>query len=940
MRPVRRRTALLTALAVAATTAVGVLSIASTGTSVSVAKAPGSPIGYLDTFARVPGGVKVTGWTIDPSSARRSIQVVTSISGKTASTVVANLARNDVARRYPSAGALHGFSVVVPVREGVRTVCVTARNIGSGSNWVMGCKNRATWDYGPIGRAELWDTRPGHLHVRGFFIDRDAITKPVVARVTVDGVATDLLANRNRTIANEIVPGAGNAHGYEAYFPATQGAHRVCVTARNIGYGSDNSYGCRTITLNDNPVAGLAVAQQSGKLRVSGWAFDRDNLNAASTVTIKVDGVSKNYAASGTRTDIAKKYGVPANRGFDVRLAAAEGTHQVCAAVRNIGFGSDYYFGCRNINLNYTPTAVLSGIRPTVTGMTITGYASDPDTTNPVQVRVSVNNRLVGTVVANGKGATNNGRNFALPVPTTSGPKTVCVVAVNQVSGTNNSPPACQSTTLALSPAGALSSIGRSGNNIRITGWSYDPDGPVSIDVTVDGRAVGSYPATSPRPDVAKLYPTAGPNRGFDQVLTTNADKHTVCVTMRNAGGGADRSLGCKLLYAVNPKPASAPRNVAIRATYGAITVSWAAPASDGGAPPSSYTVVVTPGGKTVTVPATTTSVTVGGLAAKKVYRGTVTANNIAGKSPGAPSALVRIPVGPAPQTTTPPVSTSRYMRNIRTCNTAEFNEMKSFGRADALANPANHRYLQLLDIGGQSQANGGVVLSATTRFVTYSALLLCSRAYVDGYAGGMRSNAPAMIAIGVNNDMDVNTTTGRDWATKIVNPLVSYSRRYAGITIAGANDIEPGFSGNYAATRNWLSGYLAATSAKFVFNGSADGCAWTVASRSCNNGWTMAGLYNLAGGAAPSRIINLPQVYNYTMADQWKYISLTGVAMRQPRINFGGPLTEVTACAQARSCDSIGGRSAWQRMWSNLQSHPSLRVGTLPYATDLRIDS
>ena len=51
--------------------------------------------------------------------------------------------------------------------------------------------------------------------------------------------------------------------------------------------------------------------------------------------------------------------------------------------------------------------------------------------------------------------------------------------------------------------------------------------------------------------------------------------------------------------------------------------------------------------------------------------------------------------------------------------------------------------------------------------------------------------------------------------------------------------------------------------------------------------------MYHLAGGAAPIRIINLPQIYNTTMAQQWRYISLTGVQASHPRINFGGALTE-----------------------------------------------
>src|SRR6202011_6009010 len=101
-----------------------------------------------------------------------------------------------------------------------------------------------------------------------------------------------------------------------------------------------------------------------------------------------------------------------------------------------------------------------------------------------------------------------------------------------------------------------------------------------------------------------------------------------------------------------------------------------------------------------------------------------------------------------------------------------------------------------------------------------------------------------------------------------------SHAAHYLGMTIAGANDIEPGFRATYAQTRDWLLGYLGATNAPFVFNGSADGCAWTMTNQACNNGWNMAGLYYLAAGVSPVRVINLPQIYNTTMAAQWEYIS------------------------------------------------------------------
>jgi hypothetical protein len=327
------------------------------------------------------------------------------------------------------------------------------------------------------------------------------------------------------------------------------------------------------------------------------------------------------------------------------------------------------------------------------------------------------------------------------------------------------------------------------------------------------------------------------------------------------------------------------------------------------------------------------------GLTANSSYSFTVQAVNVAGTSAGGVSPVVKTQASPPPQTTPAPVSTSRYIRNIRGASAAELATMRNEGIADAKANPSGHGYLILLDIGGQDQVDGGVVLSATTRFVSYANLVRDIQAYVDGYHAGQRASAPVTIAIGTNNDMDVSSTSGRAWADRVVDPVVAYARRYTGMTVAGANDIEPGFRATYTQTRGWLTGYLAATSAPFIFNGSADGCAWTTVNRGCNNGWSMAGLYYLAAGAAPIRMLNLPQIYNYTMADQWKYISLTGVANGQRRINFAGTLTEWTACAQTNSCGSISGHTAWSKMWANLQSDSRLKVGSLPYATDLRID-
>ena len=168
---------------------------------------------------------------------------------------------------------------------------------------------------------------------------------------------------------------------------------------------------------------------------------------------------------------------------------------------------------------------------------------------------------------------------------------------------------------------------------------------------------------------------------------------------------------------------------------------------------------------------------------------------------------------------------------------------------------------------------------------------------------------------------------------------MASHTARYGAMSVAGANDFEPGFTANAAQSRAWLNGYLHGTTRPFVFNGSADGCNRTRMGGGCNNGWKASDLYWLSGGASSARIIGLPQIYNTTMAQQWKYISLTGVAGQHARIRFGGPLTEWTACHQVGGCGSLAGASAWRALWSAIRSDARTAQSSLPYSTDLRIN-
>jgi hypothetical protein len=800
----------------------------------------------------------------------------------------------------------------------------------------------------PFGSLDAIVQSPGSITAIGWADDGDARAHPVWVRLYVDGVwKTSGSAGTPRPDVEQKYPYAGLDHGFALTAKVSAGTHNVCVATLDIPSGTEHQLACREARVSYTPYGAMTyLAQAPGGFYISGWAIDPDTLQPVA-VSISADGhVVGSVAAGGTSTWL------PAHGYSGVFLfpgsAVPPGSHQICVTARNAGsYGGNAQIDCRTLTTNFNPTAGIVAATQAGSKVVVTGWAMDPDTTAAIKAAVTVDGHAVTTATAAGSSGVHPGHMITAAISATNGNHTICVVGVNSLYGSGNSAPSCKTVTVNMNPFGHLDSTRRTsdGTGITVTGWAIDPDAgaPVSVTATVDGVYAGRAAAGLTRTDIGARYSWAGSLHGYSFTVPADGDEHNVCVSAANAGSGtSSTALGCQLVSAVDPNPPAPPRSVTVSADYTTATVRWAAPTSDGGAPLTSYTVTATPSGKAVTVGPTTLAATFTGLSQATSYRFSVVANNVSGaSSPGAsPSVTTRS--GPPPQTSAAPISTSRYIRNVyNTGSSADQAAMHREGYADAQANPSGHGYLQLLDIGGQSEQYRGVVLSAGVRFVSYANLVTDLKAYVDGYASGQRAGAPTVIALGTNNDMDVSSSSGASWANNVVDPVVSYaaSKHYTNLTVAGANDIEPGFSAGYTASRSWLSGYLGATSAPFVFNGSADGCSWTTPGRSCNNGWTMSGLYSLAAGAAPSRILNLPQIYNTTMAEQWRYISLTGVNAGYPRVRFGGPLTEWTACQQAGSCGSLTGNNAWNILWNQLNAEPSLRISSLPYSTDLRID-
>jgi hypothetical protein len=401
--------------------------------------------GELTGLDRTAGRLRLSGYALRRDTST-PVAVTLRIDGQVAAQTVANLPRLDVATRFPTIGAAHGFDISVPVTLTMRQACLVENLTGT----LIGCRdvNPVTPPFGDFGFSTSAD--PPRIGLSGWIIDPDS-TEPTVVHVYVDGVFTaQLWGDRSRPDVGAAYPEWGPLRGFSQDIPTTPGAHQVCVYGINIPAGAHLLLGCKQVQIgvvNRTPPAGNLDAVQAGgaSVLVSGWALDRDTTEPLN-VHVYVDRDLTPIVTSVPRPDVVAAFpGVTGRSGFSVRIPASPGRHTVCVyAIDPNIVGPHTVLGCRVVDV-FPPDAAPPGgaldlVTPGTGQVTVAGWAIDPDTAAPISVHVYVGRAGsahladqrrddVGAVFP----AYGAEHGYSVTVPAPRGAQQVCVYAINNL---------------------------------------------------------------------------------------------------------------------------------------------------------------------------------------------------------------------------------------------------------------------------------------------------------------------------------------------------------------------------------------------------------------------------------------------------------------------------------------------------------------------------
>lgn len=192
-----------------------------------------SPTGNFSTAVGGVGTLSLAGWSSDADGAAPRVVTV----------VV-----DGVARWQGWTPADGTFSTrITGVVAGRRDVCLAIRNEGRGSDVTAACAAVDVAGASPVGNVDGFVRSGNYLAISGWAVDPES-DAPIPVDVVLDRQRVFRAVGGRSRPDVLAVRGAGGDSGFiQELYGVPAGSHELCAVARNVGGGSDQWIGCRSV---------------------------------------------------------------------------------------------------------------------------------------------------------------------------------------------------------------------------------------------------------------------------------------------------------------------------------------------------------------------------------------------------------------------------------------------------------------------------------------------------------------------------------------------------------------------------------------------------------------------------------------------------------------------------------------------------------------------
>ncbi len=164
----------------------------------AAAPGPHDPIGAASAPASVTGGLRFTGWAVDPDAPKSNVAIAVITDGRTTTASGPTSVANATITTKYGAGPTPGFVITTPVATGAHTVCVVAYNISAGLSTILRCVTTPlttaltaaqTAAHSPHGALYTASATSTSFRVTGWASDPDWVARPSTVVLYIDGAA-------------------------------------------------------------------------------------------------------------------------------------------------------------------------------------------------------------------------------------------------------------------------------------------------------------------------------------------------------------------------------------------------------------------------------------------------------------------------------------------------------------------------------------------------------------------------------------------------------------------------------------------------------------------------------------------------------------------------------------------------------------------------------